>query len=709
MSSPSFVPKPEAAGEGLVAVAKTHYALSNIRRGPGVNYADIGDILNNTLLVYYPETRSADNWIWVEKGGLKGWLYAGYVEFIPAIGAQPSPHPKTPYDGKVALWHWKGTAVPQRSINDLLEYTRAKAPEVSQIWVKVTNGVHWMSEYDSSEMAISGRQSIDSWVAACHSAGFGFHAWCVPQGLRVQEEARLIIEACSRAGVQSLILDIERGAGYWDGGPEAVRPFMLTLRRGLGTRFHIGLCIDPRPHHYHTLYPHEWSPFVDSVHPQTYWEIFRKSPEEALASVWKTWGGFDKPIIPALPGAAPVQEQIEAHTLATQVHGAKALSWWRYGTIARWQGVDRPIELKSSPAEPEPPPKENFADEIIILPSKAGFRNGTYTGQPEFRARRNTWGWEYLYTPTAPRTSKVWAEWRQKLPRNGLYEISVFVPNRRATTTRARYKVHGVVGVASEVVIDIDQNRHRNTWVSLGIFDLDRVQGKAGRVFLNDVTGEADKFIAFDAIRFRRIVSTPVGYVPAPDPNSPGRPTRINGVYVADGYDSPVGTSQQRRGDALWPRGWLDAMPFGRLYFRGTPSEAYHTGADLNFGKPYEDKGMACYACASGIVTFAAALAVWGNVVVIRHDPLHNPSGRVLYSRYGHVQQIRVEVGDRVARGQRICEISDAFGRFVPHLHFDLSATTILERQPGNWPKLNFDALMKNYINPLEWIAKHRP
>ena len=709
MSNLTFVPKPENAGDGTVAVAKTHYALSNIRRGPGVNYADVGDILNNTLLVHFPDTRTADNWMWVEKGGLKGWLYAGFVQFIPALGAQPSPHPKTPYDGKVALWHWKGAAVPQRSIAELLSYTREKAPEVSQVWVKVTNGVDWMSRFDSSDMAITGRQSIDRWVAACHSAGFEFHAWCVPQGLRVQEEARLIIEACSRAGVQSLILDIERGAGYWDGGAEAVRPFMLTLRRGLGTRFHIGLCIDPRPHHYHTLYPHEWSPFVDSVHPQTYWEIFRNSPEEALASVWTTWGGFDKPIIPVLPGAAPVQEQIEAHTLSTQVHGAKGLSWWRYGTIARWHGVNRPIDLGSSPAEPEAAPKENFADEVIILPSKTGFRSGTYTGEPEFRARRNTWGWEYLYVPTAPRTSKVWAEWRQKLPQNGLYEISAFVPNRRATTTRARYKVHGVVGAAGEVVIDINQHRHRNSWVSLGIFDLDRVQDKAGRVFLNDVTGEQGKFIAFDAIRFRRIVSTPIGYVPAPDPNAPGRPKRINGVYVADGYDSPVGTSKQRKGERVWPKGWLDAMPFGKLYFRGTPSEAYHTGADLNFGKPYEDKGMACYACASGIVTFAAALAVWGNVVVIRHDPLYDPQGRVLYSRYGHVQQMRVEVGDRVARGQRICEISDSFGRFVPHLHFDLSPTTILERRPGNWPKLNFDALMKNYIDPKEWILKHRP
>jgi len=709
MTSSSSVPKPDDAGRGVVAVANTRSALSNIRRGPGVNYQDIGDLLDNALVVYYPDTKTASNWVWVEKGGLKGWVYAGYVEFIHAIGAAPSPHKPTPYDGKVAIWHWKGSAVQQNTISELLDDIKVKAPNVSQVWVKITNGRNWMSEYDSSDMAISGASSVDQWVSACQAASLEFHAWCVPKGLNVTEEAAIIIEACTRAGVQSLILDIEPYADYWRGGAEAVRPFMLELRRGLGTRFHIGMSVDPRPQHYHTVFPGEWSPFVDSIHPQTYWNTFRTTPEDALSSVWTVWGGFNKPIIPVLQGSAPASEQTEAHTLSTQVHGAKGLSWWRYGVISQWTGVDKPIELTSSPAEERPETLQNFADEVVILPTKSGFRSGTYTGKPEFSARQNTWGWDYLYVPTEERTSKVWAEWRDDLPQSGLYEIAVFIPNRNATTTRARYKVHGIVGTTAEVVLDINQHRSRNAWVALGIFDLDKNMENAGRVFLNDVTGESDKDIAFDAVRFRRIVTTPTGYSPAPDTTSGPRPTEIDGVKVADGYDSPVGTSEQRRGERVWPKGWLDATPFGKLYFIGTPSEAYHTGADLNFGRPYEDKGMACYACASGVVTFAARLGKWGNLVVIRHDPLYEPAGQVIYSRYAHVQNMRVSVGDRVARGQRICEISDAFGRYVPHLHFDLSATTILETRPGNWPKLNYDLLVKNYIDPRDWISRHRP
>ena len=706
MSSSTSVPKPSDAGGGVVAVANTRSALSNIRRGPGVSYEDIGDLLDNALVVYYPDSRTLSNWIWVEKGGLKGWVYAGYIEFIQAIGATPSPHKATPYDGKVAVWHWKGTTVSQNTATEVLNNIKQNAPSVNQIWVKVTSGSNWMGRYDSSAMAIDGTSSIDQWVIACQAAGMEFHAWCVPHGLNVEAEAAIIVEACTRPGVESLILDIEPYDDYWQGGSSAVRPFMLALRRGLGTRFHFGLSVDPRQQHYHTVFPNEWSPFVDSVHPQIYWNTFRTTLEAALSTAWTVWGGFDKPIIPVLEGTAVATEQTEAHTLATQVHGAKGISWWRHGVISQWTGPNTPIDLTSSPADSVSDIVQNFADEVTILPTRQGFRSGTYTGQPEFSARQNTWGWDYLYVTTAERTSKVWAEWRDELPRNGLYEIAVFIPNRKATTTRARYKVHGIVGTTTEVLVDINQNKNRNRWVALGVFDLDRHMENAGRVFLNDVTGETDKEIAFDAVRFRRIVSTPAGYSPAPEPP---RPTIVNGIHVADGYDSPVGTSEQRRGTDMWPAGWRDATPFAKLYFIGTPSEAYHTGADLNFGRPYEDKGMACYACASGVVTLAARMGVWGNLVVIRHDPLYVPSGQIIYSRYAHVQNIRVEVGDRVARGQRICEVGDAFGRFVPHLHFDLSATTILETRPSNWPTLDYDLLVANYIDPLDWIRRHRP
>jgi murein DD-endopeptidase MepM/ murein hydrolase activator NlpD len=212
-------------------------------------------------------------------------------------------------------------------------------------------------------------------------------------------------------------------------------------------------------------------------------------------------------------------------------------------------------------------------------------------------------------------------------------------------------------------------------------------------VFLNDLTGEDGKEIALDAIRWRQVV----GITPT-------------NKYLADGYDAPIGTAAERKTDDIWPGKWFDATGFARRYRVGTPSEAYHTGADLNLNEPYwdADKLSPVYAAASGVVTFSNRVAGWGTIIIIRHDPLVS-SGQVLYGRYSHVTDPRVAVGDRVVRGQQIARVGNAEGVFAYHLHFDLSPTAILETQPWHWPKLNWNALMTNYIDPQAFIRQHRP
>lgn len=716
MSSTPSVSKPSNAGSGVIAIANTKNAYVNIRTGPGTQYQDIGDILDNSLVVYYPKSQTVDQWVWVEQRGVRGWTSGSVITFEQAVGTVPSGTTQTtPYDGKVAIWHWKGTSISETTIQQFAANVKSRTPNVKQIWVKTSDGSDWMGEYDEGELAINGPASVDRWVSVLEANGLEFHAWCVPKGLDIDKETAIISAVCSRPGVKSMILDVEPYAGFWQGGREAIRPFMLKIRQAIGNRFHIGMTMDPRSWHYESIFPQEWTPFVNSIHPQTYWHTFRRSVEEALEDMYNVWGGYGKPVIPALQGDAPLVDQIEAHTLATQRHGAQGLSWWRYGVISQWSAVNTPIKISTSPADPTDEPTDNFTDEVIIIPESKDFRSGSYTGKTEFKSRENTWGWKFFYVDTEVGTSKVWAEWKTKLPASGRYEISTFVPNKKATTTRARYKVHGIKGTTTEVVVDINQNRNRNTWVPLGIFEIDASHPNAGRVFLNDVTGESGRTMAFDAIRFRRIVTVPPGTNPNPDPNEPtqpnpgGGPDVVNGVYVADGYDSPVGSASERSSSKVWPTGWLDASPFGRLYFVGTPSQAYHTGADLNFGTPYEDLGMPVYATASGVVIFAGNLNVWGNVIIVRHDPLRNPNGAVLYSRYGHVQNMRIVVGQRVVRGQKLAEIGTGNGRFVSHLHFDLSPTTVLESKPHDWPGVDYARLVKNYIDPLQWIQRNRP
>jgi murein DD-endopeptidase MepM/ murein hydrolase activator NlpD len=212
-------------------------------------------------------------------------------------------------------------------------------------------------------------------------------------------------------------------------------------------------------------------------------------------------------------------------------------------------------------------------------------------------------------------------------------------------------------------------------------------------VFLNDLTYEDNREITFDAVRYRQIV----GRIPTAE-------------FMADGYDPPIGTQEERESSEVWPGHWFDATGFAVRYYRGTPQEAYHTGADLNLNRPYwdADAHSPVYAAAAGVVTYASRLPGWGNVIIIRHFPLVS-TGQTMYARYAHVNDLRVQVGDRVQRGQQIATVGNADGVFPYHLHFDLSPTNILEKAPWDWPRLNLARLKNDYVDPEEFIANNRP
>ncbi|MDK3160571.1 M23 family metallopeptidase [Anaerolineae bacterium CFX9] len=701
-SFPAPVPKPTTAGAPQTAIANTRQAYVNIRNGPGTQYRDIGDLRNFTLCAWFPASRTGE-WVWVEQMGTGGWVSTTVITF-EAIAAPPpiSAQSATPYDRKVALWHWRGDSIAENTIEELARSIKSQAPNVNQVWVKTsdftnTAGAQWMGYWDSKRnLAIDGPQSIDRWVQILGQFGLEFHAWCVPRGRDLVNETNLIIQACQRPGVKSMILDVEPYDGFWVGGREGIRPFMTRIRRAIPATFHIGLCVDPRSHHFETIFPREWAPFVNSVHPMVYWATMRREPDELLQETYSVWGGFGKPIIPALQGDAEAGSMEQAITLSVNRHGAPGLSWWRIGVMGpvEYRAIDKPIQ----PGVQPPPPSGDqtvYGEEQIVKPGDPTFSSFSYTGRNELSSFAGTWGWNVLYKSTEAQTSKTSVRWSPTLRESGKYEIQAFIPTRHATTKNARYKLHGVKGSSTEVTLSINQSLYRNQWVTLGVFDLEKDAINAGTVFLNDLTGESDAQIAFDAMRWRRVIRLGSG---GTGPVPPG---------FADGYDAPIGTASERREAKIWPGRWYDASPFGRLYFVGTPSEAYHTGADLNL--PGDgDAHSPVYSCASGIVVFAARLPTWGNVIIIKHDPLVG-SGLVLYGRYAHVESMVVSVGQRVTRGQQIAKVGNAFGRWAYHLHFDLSPTTILETNPEHWPGRNRDQLFKNYIDPKEFIEGNRP
>src|SRR5690606_8506301 len=153
----------------------------------------------------------------------------------------PSTTP-TPYDGRVAIWHWKGDVVPETTIEDLAANLKRNAPYVTDLFVKTNDytasaGARWQGHWDNKRaLAIDGPESIDRWVQILGRYGLGFHAWCVPRGLDVIGETNLIIQACQRPGVKSMILDVEPYEGFWSGGRDGIRPFMTRIRDRKSTR-----------------------------------------------------------------------------------------------------------------------------------------------------------------------------------------------------------------------------------------------------------------------------------------------------------------------------------------------------------------------------------------------------------------------------------------------------------------------------------------
>jgi murein DD-endopeptidase MepM/ murein hydrolase activator NlpD len=135
----------------------------------------------------------------------------------------------------------------------------------------------------------------------------------------------------------------------------------------------------------------------------------------------------------------------------------------------------------------------------------------------------------------------------------------------------------------------------------------------------------------------------------------------------------------------------------------------YHTGADLNLNFPHWDSNAHSEVCAmgDGKVTYAQRYPnpkAWGNIIVIDHGTL---DGKPLFSRYAHVENIEVTVGQSVSAGDPLAAVGNGDGLFAYHLHFDISLTEALRNSPGHWPGMNRGLLHQNYVNPQEWLQAH--
>jgi hypothetical protein len=168
-------------------------------------------------------------------------------------------------------------------------------------------------------------------------------------------------------------------------------------------------------------------------------------------------------------------------------------------------------------------------------------------------------------------------------------------------------------------------------------------------------------------------------------------------------FQVPIGTQEERESGIVWPGRWNDATPYLTSYSLG-----YHTGADLNLNHPHwdADRHKEVRAMGPGQVTYARLYSTqyWGNIIVIDHGTV---DGSPLFSRYGHVENIRVAANQMVNLGDHIADVGNGEGLFPYHLHFDISKTEILRTRPGHWPGTNISLVRAHYVNPQEWLQAH--
>ncbi len=88
-------------------------------------------------------------------------------------------------------------------------------------------------------------------------------------------------------------------------------------------------------------------------------------------------------------------------------------------------------------------------------------------------------------------------------------------------------------------------------------------------------------------------------------------------------------------------------------------AQRHHNGIDLA-----APRNAHVRAVTGGVVVFADTYSGFGKLVTIRH-----PNGYV--SLYGHLRDIRVETGERVAAGEIIGRVGSTGLATGPHLHFE--------------------------------------
>src|SRR5438477_7561391 len=164
-------------------------------------------------------------------------------------------------------------------------------------------------------------------------------------------------------------------------------------------------------------------------------------------------------------------------------------------------------------------------------------------------------------------------------------------------------------------------------------------------------------------------------------------PLELASIPTASHFDFPLGNEN-------------GAMAYNAQHF----TENRHLGDDLNgIGGENSDLGDPIYAIADGRVLLARdGGSGWGNVVILLHAYLESGERKYVQSYYGHCDEILVDAGNDVRRGQQIATVGTANGQYFSHLHFEMREFVTPFIGPGYREKTD------GWLNPSDFIAKHR-
>lgn len=134
--------------------------------------------------------------------------------------------------------------------------------------------------------------------------------------------------------------------------------------------------------------------------------------------------------------------------------------------------------------------------------------------------------------------------------------------------------------------------------------------------------------------------------------------------------------------DGTWikPTNGRLTSPYGWRNLGAGPE--FHYGVDLA-----NKTGTPIWAAADGVVSYAAPLSSYGNVVILTHSI----DGKIYTTVYAHLSAFNVSVGDEVSQGQQIAAMGSTGRSTGPHLHFEVHI--------GSW-----QGQAVGSVNPLKYI-----